>query len=323
VGPILDDKAELLIGREKQTFNVIGLLPDKGAALRPAAVTEMLMTRRQRKDKWNEVLPLALIVLIGVGMGPGLTACNSPPSQSLTLPTASIPPDPATLQSLTPVTGTPQPSTPPGQTPSPTPANILTPAFTPVSIHLSSEVPVYSQLTTLPVKIGGKTVNTKWSSCGPASLAMVLNYQRTGPTPQDIVDYAFGAGLYRPGDPEKVYASPENLYNTATNYGMPVAGNVTTDEKAAQALLREKLSSNLPVIVDVTVALRTQGGTTAHFVVVTGTDANDVYVNDPYTGGTGGSSRTIPFKDFFWAWQHNSDAARNSGGGWWMTVIPK
>ena len=83
------------------------------------------------------------------------------------------------------------------------------------------------------------------------------------------------------------------------------------------------LSRNLPVIVDVTVALRAKRGTSAHFVVVTGMDAEDVYVNDPYTGGTGGSTRTITFKDFFWAWQHNSDAARNNGGGWWMTVIPK
>ena len=266
----------------------------------------------------------ALVVLIGIGLGIALTACESSADtlQPPTMPTHYAGPtqmqQPASARQaadpLTPLTQTP--------TPAPTPTYTPTPALDSLSINLSG-IPVYSQLTTLPVIIGGRRVNTKWSSCGPTALAMVLNYQHTGPTPQDIVDSAFGAGLYRPDDPGRVYTSPENLYIIATNYGMPVSGNVTTDDKAAQARLREMLSRNLPVIVDVTVALRAKGGTSAHFVVVTGMDAEDVYVNDPYTGGTGGSSRTITFKDFFWAWQHNSDVARNNGGGWWMTVIPK
>ena len=203
----------------------------------------------------------ALVVLMGISLGAALTACES---SADTLPPPTMPTQylgPKQMQQPTSARRATDPLTPPTltPTPAPTPTDPPTPALDSLPISLSG-IPLYSQLTTMPVIIGGRRVDTKWSSCGPTSLAIVLNYQHTGPTPQDIVDSAIGAGLYRPDDPEKVYTTPENLYIIATNYGMPSSGNVTTDEKAAQALLREILSRNLPVIVDVTVALRSPLG---------------------------------------------------------------
>jgi predicted double-glycine peptidase len=293
-----------------------------GVALGPAAVTALLRVRRRNPAGRNGVIHAALGVLMVVGVCAWLTACSPSidPPQLVTLPTISTQQArPTQLVTPTLDQGTQDP--PPTQTPTSTPTHTSTPTPVPSSIHLSG-VPLYSQLTTRPVTIVGKSVTTKWSSCGPTALAMILNYQRAGPTPQDLVDYAVGAGLYLPHDPQKVYTSPQNLYRAATNYGVPTSGNVTKDDTSAQALLREKLSHNLPVIVDVTVELVAGGGKAAHFVVVTGIDSGHVYVNDPYSGGTGGTFRTIPWKDFFWAWQNNSDAPKHNGGGWWMTVSP-
>jgi predicted double-glycine peptidase len=194
---------------------------------------------------------------------------------------------------------------------------------TTVPARLVGQVPLYSQLASLPVTIGGQRYVTRWTSCGPVTLAMVLNYGRLGPRPQAVVQYAAAAGLYLPGDPEKVFTSPADLARIATHYGLPTWGNVTAGEAAAGVLLREKLARDLPVIIDGTVAMRAGRGTSAHFVVVVAYDGADVTVNDPYTGGSGGSVRRIAMRDFYWAWQHNSDAPRHDGGGWWMTVSPK
>ena len=181
---------------------------------------------------------------------------------------------------------------------------------------LLAEVPLYSQLD---------NVGTEWTSCGPTSLAMTLNYHRAGPSPQAIVDYATshtgqdGEPLYKPHDPAKVFTSPQHLYEIAQHYGEPVQG-WATDGENAQIKLRELLADDRPVIVDVTVAIAKNGSTAAHYVVVTGIDAHGtVLVNDPYGEGLGGQRRAVAWEDFYWAWQNNGDG-HVGGHGWWMVA---
>jgi uncharacterized protein YvpB len=178
------------------------------------------------------------------------------------------------------------------------------------------QVPLYSQLDNL---------GTEWTSCGPTTLAMALNYSSSGPTPQEIIKYAIsqrgrdGTPLYKPQDPEQVYTSPQHLYEMAEQYGRPQAGWIT-DEKEAVEKLRALLNQDLPVIVDVTVSLTRNGSTAAHFVLVTGIGMdNTVTVHDPYGRGQGAKVRAVSWEDFYWAWQNNSDGAVG-GHGWWMVV---
>jgi uncharacterized protein YvpB len=184
---------------------------------------------------------------------------------------------------------------------------------------VQGRVPLYSQLD---------NVGTEWTSCGPTSLAMALNYLGSGPTPQEVIAYAVGNRgqdnrlLYEPRDPDRIYTSPQHLYEIAEHYGRPQVGWVT-DEIEAQEKLREFVNEDLPVIVDVTVSLSQNGSTAAHFVLVTGIDRdNTVYVHDPYGEGQGGRVRAVSWEDFYWAWQNNSDGSVG-GYGWWMVVQPE
>jgi uncharacterized protein YvpB len=190
------------------------------------------------------------------------------------------------------------------------------PAYADGMAVLLAEVPLYSQLD---------NVGVEWTSCGPTSLAMALNYRGAGTTPRAVVYYATthngqdGKRLYLPHDPAKVFTSPQHLYEIAQHYGDPVQG-WATDSESAQATLREFLADGLPVIVDVTVPIARNGSTAAHFVIVTGIDADStVYVNDPYGEGRGGQRRTVAWEDFFWAWQNNGDG-HVGGHGWWMVA---
>jgi uncharacterized protein YvpB len=200
--------------------------------------------------------------------------------------------------------------------PSPAYADGVTGSDSQSQTALAHEVPLYSQLENL---------GFEYTSCGPTALAMALNYKGEGPTPQAVVEYARsqlgkdGRPLYQPQDPAGVYTSPVGLYQVARNYGHPRMGWVS-DELRAQSKLRELLAGGLPVIVDVTVSARRGGGRAAHFVLVTGIDAdNTVHVNDPYGRGAGAQRLAIPWEDFLWAWQNNSDGSV-LGHGWWMVV---
>lgn len=188
-------------------------------------------------------------------------------------------------------------------------------ADTGVEVQLA-EVPLYSQLD---------NVGTEWTSCGPTSLAMALNYRGLGTTPQAVVDYATthtgqdGEQLYKPHDPAKVFTSPQHLYEIAAHYGDPAQGWATEGD-SAQTKLRELLAGDQPVIVDVTISIARGGSTAAHFVVVTGIDASGtVYVNDPYGEESGGLRRAVAWEDFHWAWQNNGDG-HVGGHGWWMVA---
>ena len=149
---------------------------------------------------------------------------------------------------------------------------VLMPAFRPATAYadtgaavpdrlevLLAAVPLYSQLD---------NVGAEWTSCGPTSLAMVLNYHAAGTTPRAVIDYATshtgrdGEQLYKPRDPVKVFTSPQYLYEIAQHYGDPVQG-WATDRESAQTKLRELLAGDLPVIVDVTVSISRNGSTSS------------------------------------------------------------
>jgi uncharacterized protein YvpB len=196
-------------------------------------------------------------------------------------------------------------------------------AFRSVTVYADVELPVH--LAAVPLYSQLDNVGAEWTSCGPTSLAMALNYLGEDITPQAVVDYATthtgqdGEQLYKPHDPAKVFTSPQHLYEIAQHYGNPVQG-WATDGESGQAKLRELLADGLPVIVDVTVSIAENGSTAAHFVVVTGIDADGtVYVNDPYGEGLGGQRRVVPWEDFYWAWQNNGDG-HVGGHGWWMVA---
>ncbi|MCD4739235.1 MAG: C39 family peptidase, partial [Anaerolineae bacterium] len=185
------------------------------------------------------------------------------------------------------------------------------------TLHLAEEVPLYSQLD-------NSGYWEPYTSCGPTTLAMALNCQQTGPTPQEIIDYAIREELYLPSDPAGIYTSPSNLYKIAQHYRNSLQGQVSA-ERESRALLRAALSLGLPVVVDVTVRIAREDRESgdlppAHFVLVTGIDAdNTVYVNDPYGEQRGGERREVSWENFNWAWQNNSDIAVG-GQGWWMVA---
>jgi hypothetical protein len=154
---------------------------------------------------------------------------------------------------------------------------------------------------------------------------MALNYRQQGPMARDLIAYATthvgtdGELLYIPRDPARVYTSPQHLYEIGLRYGSVEQGWVV-DELGAQATLRSLLQADRPVIVDVTVSISRGGSTAAHFVLVTGIDGDGtVHVHDPYSSGFGARRRAVPWGDFYWSWQHNSDGAVG-GHGWWMAV---
>ena len=117
--------------------------------------------------------------------------------------------------------------------------------------------------------------------------------------------------------------------------GLQVHSGQIHSPEEGMALLRTYIAQGVPVIVDVTTALRAGGSNGAHFVVVTGMtpDGRWVYVHDPFSrgdlNGNGhidiaeqqGGIRVVSWDDLYWAWMHNSDE-RVGGTGWWMVIQP-
>lgn len=74
--------------------------------------------------------------------------------------------------------------------------------------------------------------------------------------------------------------------------------------------LYEILSANIPVIALIKYSVLVDAGLTqrkdflgAHFVVVTGFNADKIFIHDPYTSDLSGSFKSIPAKIFFDAWK--------------------
>ncbi len=101
------------------------------AALGSVALVAVLAGRRRKgKDRWNGWLLLTLVVLMGVGMGAGLTACEPPPTETPPpTPPPTVPP-PGRTPTQPPPRRTPTPTPPPpSKTPKP-PTSTCTPTPT-------------------------------------------------------------------------------------------------------------------------------------------------------------------------------------------------
>jgi len=156
---------------------------------------------------------------------------------------------------------------------------------------------------------------------------MVIDYNNENPVgAQAVIDYAIEQKLYDPTGQtyDPAFTSPAHLYLIAQHYGTPRQGWVRpNDDEGAQRTLRALLASGYPVIVDVTILIEKDNDKSAHYVVVTGIDADGrVHIHDPYGPAKRKPiSQTIDWDDFYWAWMNNSDEAFG-GKGWWMILLP-
>jgi hypothetical protein len=172
----------------------------------------------------------------------------------------------------------------------------------------------------LPV---GVILQSKYTSCGPAVIAMAYKYAypETRVTEVRLIGYATKEGYYTESKPP--FTSPENMVHIAEHYAAVntvSSGNVETAEDGL-ALLTKKLTSGEPVIIDVTSRLYDLDSG-AHFVLVTGItlDVNPnktrLYFNDPLTG-TNRWGYWLGGEGVWNAWKNNDDPG---GSGWWMVI---
>lgn len=282
-------------------------------------------------DSLKSVKPgLLILVLVLI-----LTGCATPVAASPGETATAILPTTTAIAALAPlaatIEATPTPAMPAATataTPASTalaaspvtaktiPAGLTAPTATGQSILLVN-VPLYQQ--------------PSGASCGPVSFTMAWDYAnpKAPLEMQNVIQTAVEQKWYLPYDPLRIYTSPENLYKLAQYYANskgqnpPEMGNVNVnDPTGAQAFLREQLSFGRPVIVDVMTVFKNGAFSTAHFVVVTGIDANNtVHVNDPYGYAAPyarhAMQRSVPWDTFWWLWRMNADPG---GQGWWLVV---
>jgi hypothetical protein len=172
----------------------------------------------------------------------------------------------------------------------------------------------------LPVDV---ILQSKYTSCGPAVIAMAFKYAypETRVNESRIIAYAISEEYYTESKPP--FTSPENMVKLAEHYatkGTVSTGVVKTADEGLE-LLTEKLTSGEPVIIDVTSRLYdlTSG---AHFVLVTGITLDEnpnkvkFHFNDPLTG-TNRWGYWLGGEGVWNAWKNNDDPG---GSGWWMVI---
>ncbi len=149
---------------------------------------------------------------------------------------------------------------------------------------------------------------------------MALQYWHKGVNLDDVTDDAIDKGYYTPMN--EPYTSPANLTTILQEHGATVfAGNASNDVEG-QAILFAHLKTGAPIVVDVTVSTKENGGDAAHFVVVTElTVDNTIYFNDSYSLSVGASIRNASWNDFQWAWVNNNDATNGYGGRYWFAAV--
>ena len=162
----------------------------------------------------------------------------------------------------------------------------------------------------------------KYTSCGEAVITMAYNYAYPEDqiTEQQVIEYASEAGYYT--ERESPYTSPDDMLKIAAHYANTVSSGTVKNADEGLALLREKLISGDPVIVD-TLARLDDPDSGAHFVVVTGLtidpknpNKTKIHFNDPLTG-TNRSAYWLGIEGFWHGWQTNDDPG---GQGWWMMM---
>jgi hypothetical protein len=163
----------------------------------------------------------------------------------------------------------------------------------------------------------------KYTSCGEAAIMMAYNYANpeTEISEQEVIDYALAKGYFIERKPP--FTTPADMVKIADHYADSFStGTVKTAEEGLE-LLKKKLTSGDPVIIDSRARLY-DTESVAHFVVVTGLEINDknpnktkIFFNDPLTG-TNRWGYWLGIEGIWNAWQNNSDPG---GSGWWM-IIP-
>jgi hypothetical protein len=160
------------------------------------------------------------------------------------------------------------------------------------------------------------------TSCGEAVITMAYNYAypESKINEQEVIDFALGEGYYT--EDEAPFTSPADMMKIAYHYAdMVSTGNVKTADEGLE-LLKKKLTSGDPVLID-SLARLYDPESGAHFVLVTGLvidsknpNKTKIYFNDPLTG-TNRWGYWLGVEGVWNAWQNNGDPG---GSGWWMMI---
>src|SRR5688572_375911 len=172
----------------------------------------------------------------------------------------------------------------------------------------------------LPVAV---ILQSKYTSCGPAVIAMAYKYAypETRVNETRIIGFATREEYYTESKPP--FTSPENMVRIAEHYALEdtVSTGVVETADEGLKLLTQKLTSGEPVLIDVTSRLYDLDSG-AHFVLVTGITLNEnpnkvkLYFNDPLTG-TNRWGYWLGGEGVWNAWLNNDDPG---GSGWWMVI---
>ena len=182
-----------------------------------------------------------------------------------------------------------------------------------------------SQLQREPLQLQVPVLRqSRGTSCGEAVITMVYNYAYPGTpvTEQEVIEYAASNGYFT--EDLSPFTSPANMVKIARHYAEDVSTGTVLSSSRGLSLLRQKLRSGEPVIIDVLSDFR-DPESEAHFVVVTGIsvdpDRNNavrIHYNDPLTGTQKVDDWAGP--EGVWnAWRTNGDPG---GAGWWLVISP-
>jgi hypothetical protein len=162
----------------------------------------------------------------------------------------------------------------------------------------------------------------KYTSCGEAAITMAYNYAypEAKVSEQEVIDYALAKGYYT--EKKLPFTSPADMVKIADHFADSVStGNVKTADEGLE-LLKKKLTSGDPVIID-SLARLYDADSGAHFVVVTGLEIDSknpnktkILFNDPLTG-TNRWGYWLGIEGVWNAWKNNGDPG---GSGWWMMI---
>ena len=173
----------------------------------------------------------------------------------------------------------------------------------------------------LPVPV---LVQSRGTSCGEAVIAMTYNYAfpYTPITEQEVIEYAAANGYFTEDLPP--FTSPANMVKIAKNYTEDVSTGTVISPGQGLSLLKQKLRSGEPVIIDV-LSNFSDPESEAHFVVVTGISVDPtrnnsliIHYNDPLTG-TQETGDWDGSEGVWNAWRTNGDPG---GAGWWLVIPP-
>ena len=165
-------------------------------------------------------------------------------------------------------------------------------------------------------------LQSRGTSCGEAVITMTYNYAypEAPLTEQEVIDFAAANGYFTEDLPP--FTSPANMVKIAEYYADDVSTGTVISAGQGLSLLKQKLRSGEPVIIDVLSNFR-DPQSEAHFIVVTGISVDPtrdnaviIHYNDPLTG-TQETDDWAGSQGVWNAWQTNGDPG---GAGWWLVI---